>query len=154
MVTRKRVRGSLRSTTTRRTSDSVRKPLTRRWIRSSSASSSSLTSGSGVQSLNSTIGFMGSDDFQWDLPCGWRERAIEFGQVLGGEVHVECPAVFLHVSDTACFRDDDDVRMTQYPRERNLRRRRLATQRNTAEHVALQQTPLLNGGVRHHRDTA
>src|SRR5215467_5853580 len=145
MVTRKSVRVSFRPTTIRITSDSVRKPLTRRWIRSSSAPSTSLTAGSGVQSLNSTMCFMGSDDFERDLPCGWRERAIEFSQILGGEVHVECPAVFLHVSDTACLWDDDRVRMAQGPCERNLRRRRLATQSDAAEDVALQQAPLLDG---------
>src|SRR5215831_4787073 len=103
MVTRYSVRGSFRSTTTRRSSDSVRKPLTRRWMRSISASSSWGTSGSGVQSLNSTMCFMESDDLQRHFVGGRREYPIEFSQILNGEVHVERRPVLLDVRDVARF---------------------------------------------------
>src|SRR5215831_17435935 len=99
MVTRYSVRGSFRSTTTRRTSESVRKPLTRRWMRSISPSTSCGTSGSGAQSLNSTMRFMESDDLERHFVDGRRERPIEFGQILSGEVHVERRPILLDVRD-------------------------------------------------------
>src|SRR5690348_18320686 len=101
-------------------------------MRSISAPSNWLTAGSGVQFLNSTICFMESDDLERDFVCGRRECAIELSQILNGKMHVERRSILFNMSDLACLGDGDHVPVAQHPRQSNLWRGRVSTQRNAA----------------------
>ena len=83
---------------------------------------------------------------------GPRKRFIQLDQILSRQLDICSRPILFDVLWIARLRDHDDFRLSEQPRNRNLSRRGVPPPCEVSQFPILQQSPLLDRRVGHHRN--